>query len=173
MNTNFQIIPVYKSGDQTNISNYRPISLLILFSKIFEKVIYNRLYQHFDSNTIFAPEQYGFRINSSTELATYNLLSNILSGLNNKSIVGSVFCDLMKAFNCVDYEILISKLEFYGLIGKANQLIKSYLSNTTKSNNEKNYYSDKLFSKWAVVKRGIPQGSILGPLFFLIYINDL
>ena len=71
----------------------------------------------------------GFRINSSTELATYNLVSNILSALNNKSIVGGVFCDLTKAFDCVDYEILISKLDFYGIIGKANQLIKLYLSN--------------------------------------------
>jgi hypothetical protein len=104
----------------------------------------------------------------TTELATYNLVSNILSALNNKSIVGGVFCDLTKAFNCVDYKMLISKLESYGTIDKANQLIKSYLSSRHQrvTIQKKNYYSDKFFSKWAIVKRGIPQGSFLDHYFF-------
>jgi hypothetical protein len=92
-----QIIPILKKGKKSEISNYRPVSLLISFPKIFEKIIFNRLHNHVNNNNILAHEQYGFRTNSSTETASYNLITNILEALNNKLTVGGIFCDLTKA----------------------------------------------------------------------------
>jgi hypothetical protein len=102
-----QIHPVFKKRNKTEISNYRPISLLTSFSKIFEKVIYKRLYYHITSNNILAKEQYGFRNNSSTEIASNNLINNTLKALNNKMWVGGIFCDLTKAFAYVNHDILL------------------------------------------------------------------
>ena len=122
-----EIKPIYKKGDKTLITNYRPISLLPVFSKIFEKVIYKRVYCHLTLNSILVKEQFGFRYNSSTETAIYTLINNILSSLNNRIIVGGLFCDLQKAFNCVNYSILLSKMEFYGITGVSNKLMESYI----------------------------------------------
>ena len=100
-----EIKPIYKKRDKTLITNYRPISLLPVFSKIFEKVLYKRLYYHLTLNNILVKEQFGFRCNSSTEIAIYALPNNILSSLSNRIIVGGLFCDLQKAFDCVNYDI--------------------------------------------------------------------
>ena len=123
-----QIVPIFKKGDKEQSTNYRPISLLTSFSKIFEKVIYKRLDNHMKSNNILAEEQYGFRSNTSTDQAIYQLNNNILKALDSKHLVGGIFCDLTKAFECVDHDILLDKLEFYGITGTANNLIKSYLT---------------------------------------------
>jgi hypothetical protein len=114
---------IYKKMEKTLITNYRPISLITIFSKIFEKVLYKRRYYHLTLNSILLKEQFGFRCNSSTEIAVYGLINNILSSLNNRMIVGGLFCDLQKAFDCVNYDILLSKMKFYGITGVVNGIL--------------------------------------------------
>jgi hypothetical protein len=163
--------PIYKTGDKLNIANFRP-SLLTSFLKVFEKIIYSRMYQHVVQNQILAKEQYGFRSKSSTDKAPYTLIHEILTAFNNKQIVVGIFCDLRKAFDVVNHKIMLNKLEQYGIVRKFNALIKSYLTERYErviiQNNSTNSYSDL-----EIVKHGVPQGSILGPLFFLLFINNL
>jgi len=121
------IKPIYKSGDKSSPSNYRPISLLPVFSKILEKVIYKRLFDHLYSNVILNEHQHGFRSEVSTENASYILLSEILTALNNKQMVGGIFCDLHKAFDSINHAILLETMKFYGVSGKFYNLVKSYL----------------------------------------------
>jgi hypothetical protein len=158
---------------KSEISNYRPISSLTSFSKIFEKVIFNRLRNHVNNNNILAHEQYGFRNNLSTEEASYNLINNIVVALKKIFIVGGIFCDLTEAFDCVYHSILLSKLEFYGITGSSYSLMKSYLSDWYQSVLVKNTSSKNYLSDWEKVKLGVPKGSVLGSLLFLLYINDL
>ena len=167
-----QVKPLYKKGERMDLTNYRPISLLPSFSKIFEKIIFKRLIQHLDCNEILAKEQFGFRSKSSTDLAAFNLINDILMALNNKLLVGGIFCDLQKAFYCVDHEILLAKMHQCGITGKGHKLIKSYLENRSQrviiTSTSKQYYSES-----EPIKQDVPQGSILGPLLFIIYINDI
>ena len=147
--------------------------MLTSYSKIFEKVIFNRIRNHVNNNNILALEQYVFRNNSSTETASYKLINNILDALNNKFTVGGIFCDLTKAFDCVNHSILLFKLEFYGFTGHAYNIIESYLSDRYQRVSLKDTSSRNYPSEWEKVRLGVPQGSILGPLVFLLYITDL
>ena len=163
------IRPVHKKGDTHLITNYRPISLLTSFSKIFEKLIFTRLYKHLLTNRILAKGQYGFRNNSSTENAAYDVINEIIQVMNHKRSIG-LFCDLEKAFDCVNHEILQKKLDFYGIKGKFLDLIQSFIQGRyQKIFINKNSACDDTSSEWTIIMHG----SILGPLLFFVCVNDL
>jgi len=110
------IIPLHKNGDKCEASNYRPISLLTSFSKIFETVMQKRILKHITKYNILSTEQYGFRVGYRTDNAIYKLTTEILNAMNDKLQIGGIFCDLEKAFDCVNHDILLAKLKFYGMI---------------------------------------------------------
>ena len=156
-----EVRPLCKKGDITEFSNYRSISLLTSFSKIIEKNIYKRLYSYLnDDNNILVGDQYGFREKFSTETAIYTLLNNVLSSLVRRTLVGGLFCDLQKAFDCINHEIHVVKMKFHGISGIANKLEGSYLENRYQRISVNNSKPNKLYSKWVHVKHGIPQGSV-------------
>ena len=120
--------PIHKKGTQQDLANYRPISLLTAFSKVFEELIYTRLHTHLFVN-ILTPQQFGFRAHYSTNHATFSLLNSILEATNLKHRIGGIFFDLHKAFDSVNHDIIFKKMKFYGIMGKFHMLLRSYLSN--------------------------------------------
>lgn len=128
-----KVIPIYKSGNKDNIQNYRPISLLPTFSKILERLMYNKLYSYFNAKKMFYNHQYGFRQRHSTIHPIIQMLNDCAIN-NNKNIPEltlAIFCDLSKAFDVIDHNILLKKLEIYGICGVTNSWFRNYLSDRT------------------------------------------
>jgi hypothetical protein len=156
-----KVIPCYKSGDKSLITNYRPISILNSFSKIFEKVIVTRLKSFITKNNILYDYQFGFREKYSTNLALISYIDYITKSIDLGDKTMSVFIDLSKAFDTLNHEILIKKLNLYGFRGNVLSLFNSYLSN------RKQYVLHQNFkSSFQLINCGVPQGSILGPILF-------
>ena len=163
-----KVVPIYKKDDQSQIKNYRPISVLPVISKIFENAMHSQLMEYFTSHKLLSNQQYGFRPNRSTELATLELMDRNINYMNENHCPVNIYLDLSKAFDSLYYDILLSKLKYYGLQWKALQLLKGYISGRC----QYVQLGDVKSSTHAVVC-GIPQGSVLGPLLFNIYINDI
>lgn len=170
--------PLFKKNDKQIMNNYRPVALVSIFSKIFEKYMHHSLYAYLEKYNILIEGQFGFRKNKSINNAIYNFLKTVITARDNKLSVHAMYMDLSKAFDFVDHNILIDKLEAYGVRGNVLNLNKSFITNRLqqtqitqlcpKSKTEKMY-----MSSFKSVGCGVPQGSIAGPLYFITYINDL
>ena len=163
-----KVIPLHKSGSRTEVTNYRPISLLSCFSKIYEKVMHKRLTQFLGDNKILYESQYGFRALHSCEHALLEAQYCLNLALDKKQIAVLLLIDFSKAFDMVDHNILLNKLDHYGIRGNFLAWFKTYLIGR-----EQYVHVNGTGSEKSVLNYSVPQGSILGPLLFILYINDL
>ena len=158
-----KVTPIFKTGEKDLIKNYRPISVLPCFSKILERIMYNRIYKHLQENNILYPKQFGFQKFHSTDYAIAQLIDQIFNSFEENKFTLGVFIDLSKAFDTVNHDILLTKLSNYGIQNINLKWFTSYLSQ------RKQYISSNQDKTDALnITCGVPQGSILGPLLFLI-----
>ena len=151
-----RVKPLFKKGDQCCLSNYRPISLLPSISKIFEHVIADQLTNYLTSNHLFCLEQFGFKPGHSTELAALQLVNHIITEMDNYNVPTNIYLDLSKAFDTLNFDILLNKLDHYGIQGCSNRLLRSYLTGRMQYVEYNGHKSAHL-----PISTGVPQGSVL------------
>ena len=162
-----KVIPLLKKGDPLEAKNYRPVALLCIISKIIERAIYLQIVDYMNTNSFFHPNHHGFRSNHSTTTAMIQMYDCWVQAAEDKEITGVCMLDMSAAFDVVDHSILLDKLKLYGFDNISLAWVKNYLSGRTQS-----VYIDGVFSSYRDVDAGVPQGSILGPLFYLMFTND-
>jgi hypothetical protein len=163
-----RVTPIFKAGDPAEPGNYRPISILPVISKVIERVVFDQLYKYLNDNNLIYVNQSGFRPSFSTATALINISEDWYNEIDNGNIIGLCMLDLKKAFDTVNHNILLDKLKLYGVSKYVTNWFNSYLSNRTQFT-----CVDGISSDLKDILCGLPQGSIDGPLGFLIYINDL
>ena len=163
-----KVLPLFKKGNFHHFDNYRPISLLPSISKVIERIVYDQLYEYFNKNKLVYDSQYGFRQLHSTELAALEITDRLTQNIDEGKVSITIYLDLSKAFDTLNHQILLDKLDYYGVKDTANAWFRSYLTSRNQFVSFGSHSSDMM-----PLSTGVPQGSILGPLLFLIAMNDI